>query len=109
MPISCGLINQRRVAADKRSVTYEEIFHLKFKKGCSTQALMKRFPKEAEKVREIALLQLPASILKMTISETALLDKLLSLKREFLGETEGAEKRSSYFPSRKTPIFLNFS
>ena len=38
-------------------MTYQKIFDLKFKQGYSTNELVELFPEEAEKVREIALLQ----------------------------------------------------
>jgi len=68
-------------------VTYQKIFRLKFKEGRSTSELMKRFPQEAHKVREIALLQLPTHLLKKMLPEEGLLEKILSLKRKFLGRS----------------------
>lgn len=44
---------------------------------------MERFPEEADKVREIALLQLPTSLLRKTLGEEGLLEKILNLKRRF--------------------------
>ena len=67
-------------------MTYEKIFKLKFKKGYSTNELIQRFPEEADKVREIALLHLPTPLLKKTVSEAGLLEKILDLKRKFLGQ-----------------------
>ena len=67
-------------------MTYEKIFELKFKKGYSTNELIQRFPEEADKVREIALLHLPTTLLKKTVSEARLLEKILDLKRKFLGQ-----------------------
>ena len=66
-------------------MTYERLFHLKFKEGYTTNDLVEKFPKEADKVREIALLQIPTSVLKKTLSEPYLLEKILILKRRFLG------------------------
>lgn len=66
-------------------MTYKRIFELKFKKGLSTNELIERFPGEADKVREIALLHLPTPILKKTLSEEVLLKKILDLKRKFFG------------------------
>lgn len=65
-------------------MSYQKLFELKFKKGYSTNALIKRFPREATKIREIALLQLPNTLLKETIAETGLLEKILLLKKKFL-------------------------
>jgi len=64
-------------------MTYEELFELKFKKGYSTHELIERFPREADKVREIALLQIPTPVLKKTLGEVSLLEKILNLKRKF--------------------------
>ena len=71
-------------------MTYEKLFELKFKKGYSTNELIEKFPEEAAKVREIALLQIPTSTLKRTVAEDSLLEKLLTLKRKFWG---GKDKR----------------
>jgi len=65
-------------------MTYEKLFDLKFKKGYTTNDLMEKFPQEADKVREIALLHLPTPVLKKTVFEPDLLEKILSLKRRFL-------------------------
>ena len=69
-------------------MTYEKIFELKFKKGYSTNELIKKLPAEADKVREIALLHLPTPLLKKMVSEDWLLEKLLNLKRKFLGHLD---------------------
>lgn len=66
-------------------MTYERIFKLKFKEGYSTNELIEKFPEEANKVREIALLQIPISILKRTLAEEGLLERILNLKRKFFG------------------------
>ena len=67
-------------------MTYEKIFDLKFKKGYSTNKLIQKFPQEAEKVREIALLQIPTPLLKKTLPEDELLERILNLKRRFIGQ-----------------------
>ena len=66
-------------------MTYEKLFDLKFKKGYTTNDLIEKFPKEAEKVREIALLQIPTPLLKKTLCEPDLLERILTLKRRFFG------------------------
>ena len=66
-------------------MTYKKIFELKFKKGYSTNELIEKFPEQADKVREIALLHLPIPLLKKTVSEDGLLERVLNLKRKFLG------------------------
>jgi hypothetical protein len=67
-------------------MTYEKIFDLKFRKGYSTTELMQRFPAEAEKVREIALLEIPNALLRKTVPQGALRERILLLKRRFLRE-----------------------
>ncbi len=67
-------------------MTYEKIFELKFKKGYSTSELIEKFPGEADKVREIALLHLSTPTLKKTLSEEDFLKRILDLKRKFFGE-----------------------
>lgn len=70
-------------------MTYEKLFDLKFKKGYTTNDLIEKFPKEAAKVREIALLQIPTSLLKKTLSEPHLLERILILKRRFFRRAGG--------------------
>ena len=65
-------------------MTYKKIFRLKFREGYTTHDLIEKFPKEAAKVREIALLQLPTEVLRKTLSEPILLERILLLKRRFL-------------------------
>ncbi len=67
-------------------MTYEKLFKLKFEKGYSTNELIEKFPDQADKVREIALLQIPTSILKRTVAEEGVLERILGLKRKFFGE-----------------------
>lgn len=82
----CSGLNVVGEVVDNKSVmTYQKIFELKFKEGYSTSELMRRFPEEANKVREIALLQIPTHLLKKIVSEQDLLEKIISLKRKFLG------------------------
>jgi len=70
-------------------MTYEKLFRLKFKKGYTTNDLMEKFPSQAAKVREIALLQIPTAVLRKTLSEPDILEKILNLKRRFLGRGAG--------------------
>lgn len=66
-------------------MTYQEIFDLKFKKGYSTNQLLRRFPEDNGKVTEIALLQLPEQTLKKMVAEKESLIRILFLKRRFFG------------------------
>lgn len=74
-----------RKVDNKIAMTYEKLFRLKFKKGYTTSDLIEKFPSQAAKVREIALLQIPTSVLRKTLSEPDILEKILNLKRRFLG------------------------
>lgn len=67
-------------------MTYEELFHLKFKKGLSTYELVRRFPDEIERVSEVALLDLPEATLREIIREEKDFLRLMRLKRRFFGE-----------------------
>lgn len=67
-------------------MTYRKLIELKFKKGYSTLELIRRFPKEAKKVTEVALLQVPRPLLKKMTSEGVVPWELLNLKRKILGE-----------------------
>lgn len=79
-----GLLNCcRRRPIHHTAMTYQKIFELKFKKGFSTSQLFQRFPDEVSKVAEIALLQVPTSILRKMVSEEERLSRILSLKRKF--------------------------
>ena len=79
-------------------MTYKRIFKLKFEKGYSTGDLVRQFPKEAGKVREIALLQIPNGVLKEMVLEESLLKKIIQLKKKFLGRQSG--KLKSIFPEK---------
>jgi hypothetical protein len=45
---------------------------------------MRRFPEEANKVKEIALLHLPLRVLKKVGLATTLVEKIAGLKKKFL-------------------------
>lgn len=62
-------------------MTYEKIFKLKFEDAVSTHELGKKFPKELKKISKVALMELPASILKELLKREYELKKLMSLKR----------------------------
>src|SRR3989338_6995780 len=94
-PIFGGLSCVGRVTDNKVKMTYREIFDLKFKKGYSTNQLLRRFPKDNGKVTEIALLQLPDQILKKMVAEEERLIRILFLKRRFLGQDD--QGRGNFF------------
>lgn len=67
------------------TMTYAELFQLKFKKGLSTYELVRRYPDQIERVTEVALLDVPETVLREIISEEARLLRLIRLKRRFFG------------------------
>jgi hypothetical protein len=66
-------------------VTYEKIYDLKFRRHVPTFLLRKRFPREAEKIARIALLQLPLSVLRELIRTKRELHKVLALRKSLTG------------------------
>lgn len=65
-------------------MTYEKLFALKYKDGVSTSELTRRFPEEIKRVSEIALLDIPESMLKRIIREEKTFHRLIRLKKKFL-------------------------
>ena len=66
-------------------MTYRELIDLKFKKGLSTYELVQRYPEEIARVSEVALLDVPEEILKSILQNQKDLERLMRLKRQFLG------------------------
>ena len=66
-------------------MTYRELFDLKFKKGLSTYELVQRYPEDIARVSEVALLDVPEEILKSILQNQKDLERLMRLKRQFLG------------------------
>lgn len=64
-------------------MTYEKLCFLKYKKGFSTQELIKLYPQDAIQVSEVAMLDLPESILKEVLLETELFQHVMTLKKKF--------------------------
>ncbi len=63
---------------------YEKLFDLKYRQGVSTCDLAHRFPGHIERVSEVALLDIPKKVLRKVVSEKDVLDRLMSLKKQFL-------------------------
>lgn len=63
-------------------MTHQDIFYLKFCKGLSTYELMQRFPDAIDRVSEVALMDIPESILKEVIQEEEKLSQILKLKKK---------------------------
>lgn len=71
-------------------MTYKTLFDLKFKKGLSTYDLLRKFPSELQQVTEVAMLDIPESILKEIVNEEVAFKKLMKLKKQlmrFLGDS----------------------
>ncbi len=62
-------------------MTYQKILDLKFKKKIPTLTLQKIFRKAYEKVRQVALTELPSKTLRKLIRNERKLEELLSLKK----------------------------
>ena len=65
-------------------MTYQKIFDLKFNKKVPTLALAKTFPNEQDKIRRIALMELPLKTLKRLVRNEKELERLLLLKQALL-------------------------
>jgi len=64
---------------------YEKLFDLKYRQGVPTYELAHRFPEHIDRVNEVALMDIPESILKELVSEKRILERLISLKKQFEG------------------------
>jgi len=62
-------------------MTYQKIFDLKFKHKVPTLKLQETFPRESDKIRRVALMELPLQTLKRLIKDEKKVDDLLRLKR----------------------------
>jgi len=62
---------------------YEKLFDLKYRQGIPTSELAHRFPEHIERVSEVALLDIPEHTLRELVAEKKLLDRLISLKKQF--------------------------
>ena len=64
---------------------YKTLFYLKYKRGISTYELVRKFPEEISRVSEVALLDVPETVLRDILKEEKLYERLMRLKRKFLG------------------------
>lgn len=64
-------------------MTYERLFYLKYKKGLTTYELIRRFPEDAERVSEVALLDVPEPTLRKILWEKKAYERLMLLKKRF--------------------------
>jgi hypothetical protein len=74
-------------------MSYDRIFNLKFREHVPTYQLGKLFPRERKKITQIALLELPISLLRQLIKQEKELRKLISL-REWLERKNGRGNRN---------------
>jgi hypothetical protein len=62
---------------------YEKLFDLKYRQGVPTHELAHRFPEHIDRVTEVALLDIPETTLKELVPEKEVLERLISLKKQF--------------------------
>lgn len=62
---------------------YEKLVDLKYRKGVPTYELAHLFPEYIDRVNEVALLDIPENTLKELVPEKRLLERLISLKKQF--------------------------
>ena len=67
-------------------MTYKKLFDLKYRKNVSTYELIRLYPKAAERVWEIALLEVPEVTLRQVLCEEKTLERVIELKKKFLKE-----------------------
>jgi len=85
------IIQAREKDWRKKAMTvYEELIDLKYRKNIPTLKLMQRYPKQKNRVREVALLGMPEKTLRKVIQEKKLLNKLLEIKKRFFLKTKRA-------------------
>jgi hypothetical protein len=64
-------------------MTYNKLFQLKFREGISTYELVRRFPKDIQRVSEMAMLEVPDETLQEVVKEEKMLSRLKRLKKRF--------------------------
>ena len=62
---------------------YEKLFDLKYRQGVPTYELAHRFPEHIDCINEVALLDIPENTLKELVPEKRILERLISLKKQF--------------------------
>lgn len=63
-------------------MTFQKLFHLKFREGVSTIELEKRFPREKKKISTLAMLELPAHTLRRVVNTREEFEHLSHLKQK---------------------------
>ena len=64
---------------------YKTLFYLKYKRRISTYELVQKFPDQINRVSEVALLDVPEAVLKDILKEEKSYERLMRLKKKFLG------------------------
>lgn len=65
----------------KDLITYRKLYRLKTERGLSTIDLVRRFPREREKITNLALLDLPQALLEQTLTEKQMMRRVADLRR----------------------------
>jgi hypothetical protein len=76
-------------------MTYERLFHLKFKEEVPTHQLGKQFPKERKKISRLALLELTPARLRKVIRNREEFRKLMLLKAWLIKKSKLGGKSKS--------------
>ncbi|MFH1801159.1 MAG: hypothetical protein ABH891_10010 [Candidatus Omnitrophota bacterium] len=72
---------------------YEKLFDLKYRQGVPTCELAQRFPEHVDRVNEVALLDIPENTLKKVLPEKRILERVISLKKQFQGTNRAQRRR----------------
>ncbi len=65
----------------KALMTYRKLYRLKTEHGMSTIDLVRRFPRERDKITNLALLDLPQALLEETLTEKQMMRRVMTLRR----------------------------
>lgn len=73
-------------------MTYERLFHLKFKEEIPTHQLGKQFPRERKKISRLALLELAPERLRKVVKNRKEFKKLMLLKTWLIKKSKLGKK-----------------
>ncbi len=76
-------------------MTYEKLYELKFEKQFPTHVLEKRYPRDRQKISQIALLELSSEELKSIVRREKELACLLMLKNRLFKKTVTAGRSAA--------------
>ena len=63
---------------------YKKLIDLKYHQGVSTYELAHLFPNQFERVKEVALLDIPEGTLREVVREKEIFRRLMQLKKQFM-------------------------